>query len=81
MLADPAPNEERGGNEGRPESKLVAGSSLEVRRSAFAYYQSFGDDPARPNAPCFADQLSILIADANSKIVCGLRFHPALITL
>ena len=32
MLADRALNEERGGIEGRPESKLVAGSSLEVRR-------------------------------------------------
>ena len=52
-LADRAPNEERDGIEGRPESKLVVGSSLEVRRLAFAQYQSFGDDPARPKAPCF----------------------------
>lgn len=41
MLADRAPNEERGGIQGRPESKLVAGSSLEVRRLSFGPISEF----------------------------------------
>jgi hypothetical protein len=38
-----------------------------MARLASAQYQSLGNEPARPKHLALADQLSILVADANSQ--------------
>jgi hypothetical protein len=67
MLDDRAPNEDRAGIEGTSESKLVAGSSQRYGVCSSRNIRASEMILQDRKRFAFANQLSILIADANSQ--------------